>query len=58
MTPSDEERERIDTERMQRQPWIVDLLCALALIGVIGGGLAECTGAFDEPPPKCVETPK
>jgi len=52
----DERREFLETSR--RSPWWVDLLCALALIVVVGTGMAECTGALDEPPPKCVETQK
>ena len=48
----DERREFL--EKVHRSPWWVDLLCVLGLIAVIGGSLAECSGAFDEPPPKCI----
>lgn len=45
---NDADRHRRDFESVRQQHWSVDLLCALALIFVIGGGLYECTG--DEPP--------
>jgi hypothetical protein len=53
---NDEERRKFLESMPQRSPIWVDVLCALALIAVVGGSLAECSGTFDPPPaPACHE---